>query len=208
MMSEMTLAAAAMMGAAVLVPTLALLLPNDTRCSCVDTDEGRTDTGWVTRDGGCCSATARPRELRRFANQLPLQCFTVACSRLHVRSQLPCVRGPPQRCAALSRLWYAHSGTTYGFFTTAGAGVGFGVGADESALNVALAGVHCHHCIQCQSPFFINILITEMILGGMEIGVHLTRRQRWNAKHDTVGGRIVSELMASHARASFVRLIL
>jgi hypothetical protein len=34
----------------------------------------------------------------------------------------------------------AHLGTTYGFFTTAGAGVGFRVGTDVSALNVALAG--------------------------------------------------------------------
>src|SRR6267154_1161832 len=35
-----TSAAAAMMGAAVLIPTLALLLPNDTRRGCVDADEG------------------------------------------------------------------------------------------------------------------------------------------------------------------------
>jgi hypothetical protein len=34
----------------------------------------------------------------------------------------------------------AHSGTTYSFFTIAGAGVGFGVGTDAAALNVALAG--------------------------------------------------------------------
>jgi hypothetical protein len=55
-----------MMGAAVLIPTLALLLPNDTQ-RCVDFDEGRTDTGWVTGDIGCCSADACPRDLRRFA---------------------------------------------------------------------------------------------------------------------------------------------
>ena len=40
-----TLAATAMIRAAVLVPTLALFLPNDTRPGYVDADEGRTDTG-------------------------------------------------------------------------------------------------------------------------------------------------------------------
>jgi hypothetical protein len=41
-----TLAAAAMMRAAVLAPMLALLLPNDSRPGCVDAGEGRTDPDW------------------------------------------------------------------------------------------------------------------------------------------------------------------
>jgi hypothetical protein len=130
-----TSAAAAMMGAAVLVPTLTLLMPIDTRRGCVDAGEGRADTGRVTGDGCCCSAAARPCDLRRFAHfrSNPLACSRAFSASLRARASAE-MRG---FVAVVVR---AHSGTTYGFFTTAGAGVGFGVGTDVSALNVALAG--------------------------------------------------------------------
>jgi hypothetical protein len=67
-------AAAAMMGAAVLVPKFALLLPNDTWCGCVGADEGQTDTGSVMGDGGSCLADPHPRDLQQFANF----CYMVA----------------------------------------------------------------------------------------------------------------------------------
>jgi len=130
-----TSAAAAMMGAAVLIPTLALLLPNDTRRGCVDADEGRTDTGWVTGNGGCCSAVARPRDLRRLTN---FRSNALACSRAFSASLR--ARASTEMRGFVEVAVRAHSGTTYGFFTTVGAGVGFGVGTDASALNVALAG--------------------------------------------------------------------
>jgi hypothetical protein len=60
---QKTSAAAAMMGTAILVPKFALLLPNNTWRGCVGADEGQTDTGSVTGDGGSCLADPRPCDL-------------------------------------------------------------------------------------------------------------------------------------------------
>lgn len=127
-----------MMGAAVLVSTLALLLPNDTRRDGVDVDEGRTDAGWVADDGGCCSVAARPRDLRRFAN---FRSNALACSRAFSASLR--ARASAEMRGFVAVVVRAHSGRTYGFFTTSGAGVGFGVATDVSLLDVALAGAAC-----------------------------------------------------------------
>ena len=53
---------------AIRVPTLALLLPNDTRRDCIDADE---EGSWAMGDGGCCSAAAHSRSLRQFGHFRP-----------------------------------------------------------------------------------------------------------------------------------------
>jgi hypothetical protein len=66
-----------MMDTAVLVPPLALLLPNDTRRGCVDAEEGRTHR-LGNGDGLTVAATsARRPSLRQFARfrSNPLACL-------------------------------------------------------------------------------------------------------------------------------------
>jgi len=128
-------AAAAMMGAAVLIPTLMLLVPNDTRRGCTPADEERTDTGSVGGYGGGCSTAPRPRDLRRFAR---FRSSALACSSASSASFLS--RASAEMRGLVAVVVRAHSGTTYGFLITAGAGAGFGVGTDAAALNDALTG--------------------------------------------------------------------
>jgi hypothetical protein len=117
-------AAMAMMGAAVLKPTLMLLVPNDTRRGCIPADEERSDAGWVEGYGGCCSMAPRPHDLRRFDrfHSSALACSSAFSASLRARASAE-MRG---LVAVAVR---AHSGTMYGFLIKAGTGAGFGVRA-------------------------------------------------------------------------------
>jgi hypothetical protein len=126
--------AAAMIGAAeLLAPTF--LSPNDERRGCISADEGRTVTDWVGEDGGGCSTAACPRDLRRFAL---FRSSALACSRAFSASLRACASAEMRGLVAV--VVRAHSGTTYGFLTTAGAGAGSGAGTDVAALEIGLAG--------------------------------------------------------------------
>ena len=128
--------AAAVMGAVVLILVPTLLLPNDTRRGCVPADEGRADTGWLRGDGGGCSTAARPRDLRRFA-----RFRSIALARSHAFSASLRASASAEMRGLVAVLVRAHSGTTYGFLTSDGAGAGFGVGTDAVALDIELAGM-------------------------------------------------------------------
>jgi len=130
--------AAAVMGAAALTLTLTLPdpLPRDTRHDCISADDGRSDTDWVGGDGGSGSTGPSPRDLRRFAR---FRSSALARSRSFSASLRASASSEMRGWVAV--VVRAHSGTTYGFLTIAGARVGFGVSTDAAVLNGALAGI-------------------------------------------------------------------
>src|SRR6266850_840382 len=129
-------AVAAVIGATELMLAPTSLSPNDERRGCIPADEGRTDTDWVGEDGGGCSTAACPRDLRRFPR---FRSSALACSRAFSASLRASASTEMRGLVAV--VVRAHSGTTYGFLTTAGAGAGFGVGTDAAALEIGLAGI-------------------------------------------------------------------
>lgn len=128
--------AAAVIGATVLMLVPTLLSPSDERRGRISADEGRSGTDWVGGDGGGCSTAACPRDLRRFAR---FRSSALACSRAFSASLRASASTEMRGLVAV--VVRAHSGTTYGFLTTAGAGAGFGVSTDAATLEIGLAGI-------------------------------------------------------------------